>query len=72
MSTWKTVAAEDHVSQRVGLVDRDQLPVGDERDAVAVLRLRHVLSDHQERAALVAQVAELPPDRLAQDRIDLV
>lgn len=44
VSTWKTVAAEDHVSQRVGLVDRDQLPVGDERDAVAVLRLRHVLS----------------------------
>lgn len=72
VSTWKTVAAEDHVSQRVGLVDRDQLPVGDERDAVAVLRLRHVLSGHQERAALVAQVAELPPDRLAQDRIDLV
>ena len=64
------LAAERLLAQLVGSVVRHELAVGDERDAVAVLGLGHVLGRDQQRASLVAQPAQLVPDGFAQDRID--
>ncbi len=64
------LAAEREVAQRLRRVERDQPPLGDQGDHVALLGLGHVLGGDQERAAGLAQPVELAPDALADERVD--
>ena len=64
------VAAERHPAQRLRRVERDELPVEDQGDLVAVLGLRDVLGRDDQRPSLRPQAAQLVPDGLAQDRVD--
>ena len=63
-------AAERLAAQLLGRGQRDQSPVRQHGDRVAVLGLADVLRRHHQRAAGVAQAAKLGPDRLAQHRIE--
>ena len=54
----------------VGIGERDEPAVGDQCDAVARLRLAHVLGRDQEGSSGVAEPMELIPDPRSKERVD--
>ena len=69
-STWITSPPNDAAAQLLRRVEGDQLPLGQQRDPVAVLRLGDVLGGDQQGPALVAHGAQLVPDGAPQQRVD--